>query len=340
MVRPNLQFSGYKMTQTAQAQAQTVHDSEKWTRPAIAALFALPMNDLLFRAQTVHRANFDPNRIQISRLLSIKTGGCPEDCKYCPQSSSYDTGVEAEKLMALETAVAEAQKAKDAGATRYCMGAAWRSPKGRDLDHVTDIIRAVKGLGMETCATLGMLTPKQAIALKDAGLDYYNHNIDSSEEFYGDVVTTRTFQDRLDTLGHVRNAGMNICCGGILGMGERGEDRVGMVHTLANMDQPPESVPINLLMRVEGTPLEDADDLDPLEFVRTIAVARITMPLSHVRLSAGRENMTDEMQALCFFAGANSIFSGDKLLTTNNPGDAKDHQLFARLGLEPEPLAP
>jgi biotin synthase len=270
--------------------------------------------------------------------LSIKTGGCPEDCKYCPQASSYDTGVEADKLMQVDQVVAEAQKAKEAGATRYCMGAAWRSPKDRDVTQVAAIIAGVKALGMETCATLGMLTPEQAVTLKHAGLDYYNHNIDTSEEFYGDVITTRTFQDRLDTLGHVRDAGMSVCCGGILGMGESGEDRVGMLHVLANMDRPPESVPINLLMRVEGTPLADVDDLDPLDFVRTIAVARIIMPESHVRLSAGRENMSDEMQAMCFFAGANSIFSGEKLLTAGNPGDDKDHALFARLGLEPEPF--
>lgn len=324
------------MAQTSvAAQAPVV---EKWTRAAINSLFDLPMNDLLFQAQTVHRENFNPNHIQVSRLLSIKTGGCPEDCKYCPQSAAYDTGVEADKMMAVSTVIAEAQKAKDAGATRYCMGAAWRSPKDRDLNQVLDMIRGVKDLGLETCATLGMLTPEQAGELKSAGLDFYNHNIDSSEEFYGDIITTRTFQDRLDTLGHVRDAGMSICCGGILGMGESGEDRVGMLHALANMEIPPESVPINLLMRVEGTPLGDADDLDPLDFVRTIAVARVVMPGSHVRLSAGRENMSDELQALCFFAGANSIFSGDKLLTTNNPGDAMDQQLFARLGLEPEPL--
>ncbi len=331
------------MNKTVQAQVQgksppPLKTNEKWSRDGIAALFNLPMNDLLFKAQTVHRENFNPNHVQVSRLLSIKTGGCPEDCKYCPQASSYDTGVEADKLMQVDQVVAEAQKAKEAGATRYCMGAAWRSPKDRDVTQVAAIIAGVKALGMETCATLGMLTPEQAVTLKHAGLDYYNHNIDTSEEFYGDVITTRTFQDRLDTLGHVRDAGMSVCCGGILGMGESGEDRVGMLHVLANMDRPPESVPINLLMRVEGTPLADVDDLDPLDFVRTIAVARIIMPESHVRLSAGRENMSDEMQAMCFFAGANSIFSGEKLLTAGNPGDDKDHALFARLGLEPEPF--
>jgi biotin synthase len=331
------------MNKTIQAQVQgkstpPLKTNEKWSRDGIAALFNLPMNDLLFKAQTVHRENFNPNHVQVSRLLSIKTGGCPEDCKYCPQASSYDTGVEADKLMQVDQVVAEAQKAKEAGATRYCMGAAWRSPKDRDVTQVAAIIAGVKALGMETCATLGMLTPEQAVTLKHAGLDYYNHNIDTSEEFYGDVITTRTFQDRLDTLGHVRDAGMSVCCGGILGMGESGEDRVGMLHVLANMDRPPESVPINLLMRVEGTPLADVDDLDPLDFVRTIAVARIIMPESHVRLSAGRENMSDEMQAMCFFAGANSIFSGEKLLTAGNPGDDKDHALFARLGLEPEPF--
>ena len=337
------------MTQTAQIETPSsrpgqaslpLKGNEKWTRLSITQLFELPMNDLLFRAQTVHRENFNPNHIQVSRLISIKTGGCPEDCAYCPQSSSYDTGVDADKLMKVEQVVAEAKKAKEEGATRYCMGAAWRSPKDRDIDQVTAMIKGVKELGMETCATLGMLTPEQAVSLKHAGLDYYNHNIDTSEEFYGDIITTRTFQDRLDTLNHVRDAGMSVCCGGIIGMGERAEDRVGMLHVLANMDKPPESVPINLLMRVEGTPLDAVEDLDPLDFVRTIAVARITMPESHVRLSAGRENMSDEMQAMCFFAGANSIFSGDKLLTTNNPGDANDQDLFARLGLEPEPLAP
>jgi biotin synthase len=331
------------MNKTIQAQVQgksptPLKSNEKWSRDGIAALFNLPMNDLLFKAQTVHRENFNPNHVQVSRLLSIKTGGCPEDCKYCPQASSYDTGVKADKLMQVDQVVAEAQKAKEAGATRYCMGAAWRSPKDRDVTQVAAIIAGVKALGMETCATLGMLTPEQAVTLKHAGLDYYNHNIDTSEEFYGDVITTRTFQDRLDTLGHVRDAGMSVCCGGILGMGESGEDRVGMLRVLANMDRPPESVPINLLMRVEGTPLADVDDLDPLDFVRTIAVARIIMPESHVRLSAGRENMSDEMQAMCFFAGANSIFSGEKLLTAGNPGDDKDHALFARLGLEPEPF--
>jgi biotin synthase len=345
MVRETSTFAGKPMTQTAQGQLQSeisapLKSNEKWTRTAIAELFALPMNDLLFQAQTVHRENFNPNHIQVSQLLSIKTGGCAEDCKYCPQSSSYDTGLKAEKLMEVQRVVAEAQKAKDAGATRYCMGAAWRSPKDRDVEQVAAIIEGVKAIGMETCATLGMLTPKQAISLKQAGLDYYNHNIDTSEEYYDKVITTRTFQDRLDTLAHVRDAGMNVCSGGILGMGETGEDRVGMMHVLANMEKPPESVPINLLMRVEGTPLEDVADLDPLDFVRTIAVARILMPESHVRLSAGRENMTDELQAMCYFAGANSIFSGDKLLTASNPGDAQDKELFERLGLEPEPLAP
>jgi biotin synthase len=345
MVRQISTSAGNMMNQIAQAQSEgeapaPLRSNEKWTREGITALFDLPMNDLLFKAQTVHRENFDPNQIQVSRLISIKTGGCPEDCKYCPQSSSYNTGVGAEKLMEVEKVVAEARKAKEAGATRYCMGAAWRSPKERDINQVAAIIAGVKALGMETCATLGMLSPKQAIELKQAGLDYYNHNIDTSEEYYGDIITTRTFQDRLDTLSHVREAGLNVCSGGILGMGESGEDRVGMLHALANMDQPPESVPINLLMRVEGTPLEDVADLDPLDFVRTIAVARITMPGSHVRLSAGRENMTDEMQAMCFFAGANSIFSGDKLLTASNPGEAKDHELFERLGLKPEPYTP
>jgi len=309
-----------------------------WTRPEIAALFGLPFNDLIFRAQTAHRRNFDPNQVQMSTLLSVKTGGCSEDCAYCPQSALYDTGVKAEKLMAVEAVLAEARRARDGGATRYCMGAAWRSPKDRDLDAVCAMIEGVRDLGMETCVTLGMLTDEQTERLRDAGLDYYNHNIDTSEEFYGEIITTRTYQDRLDTLGRVRDAGISVCCGGIVGMGEARDDRAGMLQTLANMTKHPESVPINMLVRVEGTPVDDQAALDPLEFVRTIAVARITMPESMVRLSAGRETMSDEIQALCFLAGANSIFVGPKLLTTDNPARDRDESLFERLGIEPMPV--
>lgn len=309
-----------------------------WTRTEIAALFALPFNDLLFQAQTVHRAHFDANRVQLSRLLSIKTGGCAEDCAYCPQSQKYaaETGVAAGPLIAAEAVVADAAKAKQEGATRYCMGAAWTSPKDRDMARLEDIVRGVKALGLETCMTLGMLTDMQAHRLAAAGLDYYNHNIDTSPEYYGDIITTRQFAERIETLGHVRDAGMSVCCGGIVGMGEGRDDRIGMLETLATMEHHPESVPINMLVRVAGTPLEDAPDLDPFEFVRTIAVARILMPASHVRLSAGRETMSDELQALCFLAGANSIFVGDKLLTTPNPGESHDRSLFERLGIEAE----
>lgn len=304
-----------------------------WTREEIAALFALPFPDLMFQAQSVHRAHFDPTEVQVSTLLSIKTGGCPEDCAYCPQSAKYDTGVKAEKLMAIEAVLAEAKAAKDAGASRFCMGAAWRSPKDRDLDKVCAMIEGVRAMGMETCVTLGMLTSPQAQRLKESGLDYYNHNLDTSPEFYGDIISTRTYQDRLDTLAHVRDAGINVCCGGIVGMGEGEDDRVGMIHALATLPSHPESVPINLLVQVEGTPLAQGAALDPIDFVRTIAVARITMPRSMVRLSAGREDMTDEMQALCFLAGANSIFYGPKLLTTPNPLADRDSQLLNRLGL-------
>ncbi|HXX52829.1 MAG TPA: biotin synthase BioB [Xanthobacteraceae bacterium] len=304
-----------------------------WTRQEIHALFDLPFPELMFRAQTVHRENFDPAEVQISTLLSIKTGGCPEDCAYCPQSARYDTGVQAEKLMALETVVAEACAAKSAGASRFCMGAAWRSPKDRDLDLVCEMVRAVKALGMETCATLGMLTGPQARRLKRAGLDYYNHNLDTSPEFYGRVITTRVYRDRLETLGHVRDAGIHVCCGGIVGMGETREDRVGMIAALASLPEHPESVPINMLVRVAGTPLAGEAPLDPIEFVRTVAVARIAMPRSVVRLSAGREDMSEETQALCFLAGANSIFYGPKLLTTPNPGRDRDRELMEKLGL-------
>ena len=304
-----------------------------WTRAQVRALFDLPFPELMFRAQSVHRANFDPGAVQISTLLSIKTGGCPEDCAYCPQSARYDTGVSAEKLMTLEHVVSEARAAKAAGASRFCMGAAWREPKDRDLDKVCEMVAVIKALGLETCATLGMLTADQAQRLKGAGLDFYNHNIDSSPEFYDRIITTRTYQERLDTLSHVRDAGIHVCCGGIVGMGESREDRVGMIATLAALRPHPESVPINMLVKVKGTPLAEEPALDPLEFVRTIAAARIIMPRSMVRLSAGREDMTEETQALCFLAGANSIFYGPKLLTTPNPGRDHDREMMERLGL-------
>jgi biotin synthase len=306
-----------------------------WTREEVAALFALPFNDLIFRAQSLHRKYFDPREVQISTLLSIKTGGCPEDCAYCPQAARYDTGVKAEKLMALDAVLAEARAAKAAGASRFCMGAAWREPKDRDLDQVCGMVEGVKALGLETCATLGMLKPGQAERLKASGLDYYNHNLDTSPEYYGDIISTRTYKDRLDTLAAVREAGINVCCGGIVGMGESRDDRAGMIATLANLPAHPESVPINMLVRVEGTPLENAAALDALDFVRSIAVARVTMPKSVVRLSAGREDMSDETQALCFLAGANSIFYGPRLLTTPNPAADRDRALMARLGLVP-----
>jgi biotin synthase len=304
-----------------------------WTREEVRALFALPFPELMFRAQSVHRDNFDPRAVQISTLLSIKTGGCPEDCAYCPQSSSYATGVRAEKLMSLDAVLDEARAARAAGASRFCMGAAWRSPKERDVEQVCAMVAGVKALGLESCVTLGMLTAGQARRLKDAGLDFYNHNLDSSPEFYGEIVTTRTYQDRLETLAHVRAAGISVCCGGIVGMGESREDRVGMIATLASLPAHPESVPINMLVRVAGTPLADVGALDPIEFVRTIAVARITMPRSMVRLSAGREDMSEETQALCFLAGANSIFYGPKLLTTPNPARGRDLELLDRLGM-------
>jgi biotin synthase len=309
-----------------------------WTRAEIRALFALPFPELIFQAQTVHRMNFDPTQVQISTLLSIKTGGCPEDCAYCPQSSAYETELKASKLMDVEAVLAEAAAAKAAGASRFCMGAAWRSPKDRDLDKVCEMVEGVKALGMESCVTLGMLTKPQAARLKDAGLDYYNHNLDTSPEFYGDIISTRTYQDRLDTLETVRDQGINVCCGGIVGMGEGAEDRVGMIQALATLPSHPESVPINMLVQVEGTPLAGGTALDPLDFVRTIAVARITMPESMVRLSAGREDMSDETQALCLLAGANSIFYGPKLLTTPNPAQDRDTALLDRLGMSPMAL--
>ena len=299
------------------------------------SLLALPFNDLLSRAHAVHAAHHNPNAVQVSTLLSIKTGGCPEDCAYCPQAARYHTGVAAEKLMSLDAVLDKAKQAKAAGATRFCMGAAWRSPKDRDVEKVAGMIREVKALGMETCATLGMLTQDQADRFKSAGLDYYNHNLDTAPEFYGEIIHTREFQDRLDTLGCVRNAGLKTCCGGIVGMGESRAQRAGLLQTLANLPEHPQSVPINRLVQVEGTPLNGTAMLDPFEFVRTIAVARILMPASMVRLSAGRAEMSDELQALCFFAGANSIFYGEKLLTTGNPDVERDQALFARLGLVP-----
>nr|WP_082546582.1 biotin synthase BioB [Rhizobium sp. Root483D2] len=301
-------------------------------------IYNLPFNDLLFQAQSVHRQNFDPNAVQISRLLSIKTGGCAEDCGYCSQSARSPTGLKASRLMMVEKVLAEARKAKAEGASRYCMGAAWRSPKDRDMDTLVDMVAGVKALGLETCMTLGMLTPQQAGTLAGAGLDYYNHNIDTSEEFYPQVITTRTFADRLETLANVRDAGMKVCAGGILGMGETTDDRISMLVTLANLPEPPESVPVNMLIPIPGSRLANAEPVDPIEFVRTIALARILMPRAHVRLSAGRTQMSDEMQALCFFAGANSIFSGDTLLTADNPGEDHDTALFRRLGLKPMDL--
>jgi biotin synthase len=307
-----------------------------WTLAEVCALFALPFNDLLFNAQRVHRGSFDPNRVQVSTLLSIKTGGCPEDCAYCPQSVRYETTVGRDDLMDLGDVVDAARAARQGGATRFCMGAAYRNPKPKQLERIKQMVREVRALGLETCATLGMLTPEQARELKDAGLDYYNHNLDTSEAFYGEIITTRSYQDRLDTLAAVRAAGMSVCCGGILGMGETGLDRAQLLHTLATLPQHPESVPINQLVQVEGTPLDGLPPLDPIELVRTIATARLLMPRSYVRLSAGRADMSEAVQALCFLAGANSIFYGERLLTTPNPGRTRDDELFARLGLQPE----
>ncbi len=307
----------------------------RWEPAEAEKIYNLPFNDLLFQAHTVHRANFDPNTVQLSRLLSIKTGGCPEDCGYCSQSAHHPTGLKASKLMEVEQVVAEARKAKAGGATRYCLGAAWRSPKQRDMDVIIAMVQGVKALVLETCVTLGMVSPPQAEALAEAGLDYYNHNIDTSERFYKEVVTTRRFADRLETLETIREAGIKLCSGGILGMGETVGDRIDMVVTLANLPTPPESVPINMLIPMPGTKLANAGPVDPVAFVRIIALARILMPQSHVRLTAGRTKMTDEMQALCFFAGANSIFIGDTLLTAANPGDDRDSSLLRRLGLTP-----
>ncbi len=304
-----------------------------WSQAEILALYRQPLNDLLHRAHAVHRHSFDPNCIQLSTLVNIKSGGCPEDCAYCPQSVRYNTGVDSEALMSCEQVLAEARRAKASGASRFCMGAAWRGPKDKDIDRVAEMISGVSALGLETCVTLGMLKPGQPERLKQAGLDYYNHNLDTSESFYSKIISTRTYRERLDTLQQVRDAGINVCCGGIIGMGEAVEDRAAMLQTLANLPQHPESVPINTLVKVAGTPLAEQEDTDPIELVRTIACARILMPRAYVRLSAGRTGMTDSTQALCFFAGANSIFYGEKLLTTENPQFSKDQSLFNRLGL-------
>jgi biotin synthase len=305
-----------------------------WTQSEVLKLFDLPFNDLLFQAHSLHRLYFDPQEVQISSLLSIKTGTCPEDCGYCPQSGHHDTDLERERIMEVERVLRAAKKARDNGASRFCMGAAWRSPKERDLDKVIEMVKGVRELGMESCVTLGMLEARQAKRLKEAGLDYYNHNIDTSPDYYKQIISTRTFEDRLDTLENVRDAGLNVCCGGIVGMGETRVDRAEMIVQLANLPEHPQSVPVNQLIQVPGTPLEGVEGIDPLEFVRTIAIARITMPASVVRLSAGRTEMTDEMQALCFFAGANSIFYGEKLLTTDNPEAAQDMALLKRLGMK------
>jgi biotin synthase len=311
-------------------QASIRHD---WIVEEVNALFEMPFNDLMFQAQTIHRQNFDPNQVQVSTLLSIKTGACPEDCKYCPQSARYDTGLEKERLMEVDKVILRAQEAKQAGSTRFCMGAAWRNPRDRDMPYVTEMVKEVKKLGLETCMTLGMLTGDQALSLKQAGLDYYNHNLDTSPEFYGDIITTRTYQDRLDTLANVRSSGMNVCSGGIVGMGETTADRSSLLVQLANLEHQPESVPINMLVKVKGTPMENVEDLDYFEFIRTIAIARLMMPKSYVRLSAGREAMNEQMQAMCFLAGANSIFYGCKLLTTSNPETHEDVTLFKKLGI-------
>ncbi|NRB70031.1 MAG: biotin synthase BioB [Vibrio sp.] len=310
-----------------------------WTVSEVRELMAKPFMDLLFEAQLVHRQHQQHNYVQVSTLLSIKTGACPEDCKYCPQSARYQTDIEKERLMEVERVLDAAQKAKNAGSTRFCMGAAWKNPKARDMPHLTEMIKGVKGMGLETCMTLGMLTPEQATELADAGLDYYNHNLDTSPEFYGSIITTRTYQDRLDTLSHVRDAGMKICSGGIIGMGESANDRAGLLVELANLPTHPESVPINMLVKVKGTPLEEVEDVEPFDFIRLIAVARILMPKSAVRLSAGRENMNEQMQALCFMAGANSVFYGCKLLTTPNPSEDKDMQLFTKLGINSQEVS-
>ena len=319
---------------TGKGQCQNKNSTQRWSVEAIEALFNLPFPELLFQAQQTHRQHFNPTEVEFATLLSIKTGGCPEDCAYCPQSVHFDTGVQASKLMEPAAVRDAAQKAKAAGATRFCMGAAWRAPKDRDIEHVAELVKTVKDVGLEACCTLGMLTKEHANQLKDAGLDYYNHNLDTAPEHYGNIITTRDYQDRLDTLEHVRNAGVSVCSGGIIGMGENRTQRAGLIAQLANLHpRYPESVPINNLVKVQGTPLAESEDIDPLEFVRMIAVARITMPEAKVRLSAGRSAMPDTMQALCFMAGANSIFYGDKLLTTGNPDVQADLDLLARLGM-------
>ena len=329
----SLSVATQKDTSSRQSAASQEKVAQRWPRQAIEQLFAKPFNDLMFEAQQVHRENFNPNEIQLSTLLSIKTGGCPEDCSYCPQSVHHHTGVKAGKLLDVETVKAAAQQARDAGATRFCMGAAWREPKDRDIEKVAQLIKAVKSTGLQACCTLGMLTPAQAMKLKEVGLDYYNHNLDTAPEDYGRIISTRDYEERLETLKHVRQAGMRICCGGIVGMGESRSERAGLIEQIANMDPYPESVPINHLVRVQGTPLADEKPLDPFEFVRTIAVARITMPKTWVRLSAGRQELGEGIQALCFLAGANSIFYGDKLLITGNPDWQRDQQLMQRLDL-------
>ena len=315
---------------SASTSANLRHD---WSLAEVKALFQQPFNDLLFHAQTVHRGHFNPNRVQVSTLLSIKTGACPEDCKYCPQSGHYNTGLEKEKLLEVQKVLEEAARAKAIGSTRFCMGAAWKHPSAKDMPYVLEMVKGVKALGLETCMTLGKLDQEQTVALADAGLDYYNHNLDTSPEFYGKIITTRTYADRLQTLNYVRESGMKICSGGILGMGESLDDRAGLLIQLANLPEHPESVPINMLVKVAGTPLENADDVDPFDFIRMLAVARIMMPKSHVRLSAGREAMNEQMQALAFLAGANSIFYGDKLLTTGNPQSERDRALLGKLGM-------
>ena len=313
--------------------SQTRHD---WTIPEVEALFTMPFNDLMFQAQTVHRQHFDPNEVQVSTLLSIKTGACPEDCKYCPQSGRYNTGLKKEKLMEVQRVLEKAKQAKESGTTRFCMGAAWKNPPAKDFPYVLEMVKGVKEMGLETCMTLGKLNREQTAQLKEAGLDYYNHNLDTSKEFYDSIITTRTYSDRLQTLSYVRDSGMKICSGGILGLGESVRDRAGLLTNLANLPVHPESVPINMLVKVDGTPLDNVDDLEPFEFIRCIAVARIMMPKSHVRLSAGREDMNEQMQSLAFLAGANSIFYGECLLTTPNPAAHKDRQLFDKLGIRPE----
>ena len=315
---------------------QETHIRHDWRSEEIQSLFELPFNDLLLKAHCIHRSNFDPNEVQVSTLLSIKTGACPEDCKYCSQSGHYNTALEKEKLMQVEKVVEQARQAREKGASRFCMGAAWKHPSDKDFPMVLEMVRGVRALGLETCMTLGSLNREQSLALAETGLDYYNHNIDTSRDYYEKIITTRRFEERLDTLDNVREAGIKVCCGGIVGMGESYGDRIDFLRELANLPEHPQSVPINNLVKIKGTPLENAEDLDPFDFIRMIAVARILMPKSHVRLSAGREQMNDQTQALCFFAGANSIFYGEKLLTTSNPGENKDMELFGRLGIRPE----